>query len=101
MSGPPKVELGDLDGTHGWVRTSGFVNWIEDVASHQPQQRVHLGGDSTQEGVICTVWTDDIELEEGVGYYFGGIDDTYEKREEVQLKLVTKSWANEFWRRDQ
>ena len=100
MSGPPKVELGDLDGTQGLGRNAWFVNCSESVSSRQPQQRVHLGDDSTQEGVICTVWTDDIELEEGVGYYFGGIDDTYEKREEVQLKLVTKSWANEFWRRD-
>jgi hypothetical protein len=101
MSGPPSVELGDLSGTDRWVQTSGFVNWIEDVASHQPQQRVLLGDSSTREGVICTVWTDEIELKKGVGYYFGGIDGTYEKREEIQLKLVTNSWANEFWRKDQ
>jgi len=100
MSGLPFVELGDLDGTHGWVKTKGFVNWTEDVDSHQPRQRVKLGGDTTREGVVCTVWTDDIELEEGVGYYFGGIDDTYEKREEIQLKLIDQSWVNEFWRRD-
>jgi hypothetical protein len=100
MSGPPFVELGDLDGTHGWIRTKGFVNWIEDVASHQPYQRVALGDDTASEPVICTVWTEDIELEEGVGYYLGGVDDTYEKREEIQLKLYEKSWADEFWRRE-
>ena len=100
MSGPPFVELGDLDGTHGWVRTKGFVNWIEDVASHKPYQRVALGDDTASEPVICTVWTEDVELEEGVGYYLGGVDDTYEKREEIQLKLYDKSWADEFWRRE-
>jgi len=63
MSGLPFVELGDLDGTHGWVKTKGFVNWTEDVDSHQPRQRVKLGDDTTREGVVCTVWTDDIELE--------------------------------------
>ncbi|WP_262181354.1 hypothetical protein [Haloarcula laminariae] len=100
MSGPPFMKLGDLDGTHGWVRTKGFVNWIEDVASHQPYQRVALGDDTVSEPVICTVWTEDVELEEGVGYYLGGVDDTYEKREEIQLKLYEKSWADEFWRRE-
>lgn len=100
MSGPPFVELGELDGTHGWVKTKGFVNWIEDVASHRPYQRVKLGDDTTREGVVCTVWTDEIELEEGVGYYLGGVDDTYEKREEIQLKLYDQSWADEFWRRE-
>lgn len=100
MSGPPFVELGDLDGTRGWVTTKGFVNWIEDVASHQPRQRVKLGDDTAREGVICTVWTAEIELEEGVGYYFGGVDDTYEEREEIQLKLFDQSWANEFWRQE-
>lgn len=100
MSGPPFVELGDLDGTHGWVKTKGFVNWIEDVASHQPYQRVALSDDTTPEPVVCTVWTEDIELEKGVGYYLGGVDDTYDKREEIQLKLYEQSWANEFWRRE-
>jgi|AntRauMinimDraft_4_1070384.scaffolds.fasta_scaffold01658_1 hypothetical protein len=100
MSGVRFVELGDLDGTNGWVKTKGFVNWTEDVASHQPYQRVRLGDDTTQEGVVCTVWTDTIQLEEGVGYYLGGVDATYEKREEIQLKLFEKSWADEFWRRE-
>lgn len=99
MNGPPFVDLGDLDGTHGWVATKGFVNWIDDVASHQPRQRVGLGDDTAREGVVCTVWTEDIKLEEGVGYYFGGVDATYEKREEIQLQLSDSSWANEFWRR--
>jgi hypothetical protein len=100
MSRPPFVELGDLDGTHGSVRTKGFVNWIEDVASDQPYQRVALGDDTTSEPVICTVWSDEIKLEEGVGYYLSGFDDTYEKREEIQLKLYDTSWKNEFWRRE-
>jgi len=98
MSGPPFEELGDLDGTHGWVRTKGFVCWIEDVATRRPYQRMYLGDDTTDEPVVCTVWTDDIQLEEGVGYHLGGVDDTYDKREEVQLKLFDSSWANEFWR---
>lgn len=34
------MNLGDLDGTHGWIRTRGFVNWEEDVSSHMPRQRV-------------------------------------------------------------
>jgi len=101
MSDIPFVELGDLNGTHGFVKTKGFVNWVEDVASHQPRQRVRLGDDSTTgTGVVCTVFNDDIELETGVGYYFGGVDSTYEKRDEIQLKLVKKSWVNEFWRPD-
>ena len=71
MSDIPFVELGDLNGTHGFVKTKGFVNWVEDVASHQPRQRVRLGDDSTTgTGVVCTVFNDDIELETGVGYYF-------------------------------
>ena len=100
MSGLSFVELGDFDGTNGWVTTKGFVNWIEDVASHQPCQRVRISDDTTREPVVCTVWTADIELEKGVGYYLGGVDGTYEKREEIQLKLYEKSWANEFWRRE-
>lgn len=36
MSGIPFVKLGDLDGTHGWIKTKGFVNWVDDVASHKP-----------------------------------------------------------------
>jgi len=60
---------------------------------------VKLGDDTTREGVVCTVWTDDIELE-GSRLLLRGIDDTYEKREEIQLKLIDQSWVNEFWRRD-
>jgi len=99
MSGPPMVDLGDLDGTHGWVTTKGFVSWIGNVSSHRPYQRVGLSDDSTGSGsVVCTVWTDDIELEERVGYWFGGVDDVWEDGEEIQLKLYDQSWANEFWR---
>ena len=101
MSRIPFIKLGELNGTHGWVKTKGFVNWIDDVATHKPYQRVGLGDNSTKgEHVVCTVWTDDIELEEGVGYWFGGVDDVWEAGDEIQLKLVRKSWANEFWRRD-
>lgn len=97
MSGPPTVDLGDLDGTNGWVETKGFVSWVDNVASHQPRQRVGLSDDTTDGYVVCTVWTDDIELEERVGYWFGGVDDVWEAGEEIQLKLNGSSWANEFW----
>lgn len=101
MSAPPVVDLGDLDGTHGWVRTSGFVSWIDDVASHRPYQRVGLSDETTNGGyVVCTVWTDEIELEKGVGYWFGGVDDVWDEGEEIQLKLYESSWASEFWRPD-
>lgn len=97
MSGIEYVDLGNLDGTHGFIRTSGFVNWEEDVANHSPQQRVRLGDSSTSgKGVVCTVFTDDITLEAGSGYHFGGVDRTYGPYEEVQLSLYEKSWANEF-----
>lgn len=100
MSGLSHVDLGDLDGTHGWVKTKGFVSWIGDVASHRPYQRVGLSDNTTNGYVVCTVWTDTIELEKGVGYWLGGVDDVWEDGEEVQLKLYDQSWANEFWRPD-
>lgn len=101
MSGPPIVNLGDLDGTHGWVQTSGFVNWIDDVASRRPNQRIGLSDDTTNgRFVVCTVWTDEIKLEKGVGYWLCGVDDVWEEGEEIQLKLYEQSWANEFWRPD-
>lgn len=91
MSGAPFVELGDLDGTHGLVRTFGYVNWVEDVSSHRPRQRVGLGlyGDS----VVCTVWIDDVTLEKGVGYTLLGVDDVWPDGDEVQLKLKRNCWA--------
>lgn len=86
----------------GWVKTRGFVSWIGDVASDRPYQRVGLSDDTTKgSSVVCTVWTDDIDLEKRVGYYFGGVDDVWEDREEIQLKLIENSWANEFWRPDE
>jgi hypothetical protein len=97
MGGLDYVELGELDGTHGWVVTSGFVNWEENVASHMPRQRVRLGDESTSgRGVVCTVFNDDLRLEPGTGYYFVGKDRTYGSREEVQLSLYENSTARPF-----
>jgi hypothetical protein len=92
------VDLGDLDGTHGWIVTSGFVNWEEDVANHMPRQRVRLGDESTSgRGVVCTVFNDDLVLDEGCGYYLVGEDRTYDPREEVQLSLYENSTARKFY----
>lgn len=97
MSGLDYVDLGELDGTNGWIVTSGFVNWEEDVAHHMPRQRVRLGDESTSgKGVVCTVFDDDLVLEEGCGYRFVGVDRTYEPREEVQLSLFESSTARKF-----
>ena len=91
------VKLGDLDGTHGWIATSGFVNWEEDVANNMPRQRVRLGDDSTSgRGVVCTVFNDDLVLDEGCGYYFVGKDRVYEPAEEVQLSLFENSTIRKF-----
>lgn len=63
-----------------------------------PRQRVRLGDDSTEgSGVVCTVFTDDVDLEAGCGYYFVGVDRTYDAREEVQLSLVENSRAEKFY----
>lgn len=98
MSGLDYVELGELDGTHGWVVTSGFVNWEEDVASHMPRQRVRLGDESTDDaGVVCTVFNDELVLDEGCGYYLVGKDRTYDGREEVQLSLFDSSTVRKFY----
>lgn len=91
------VELGDLDGTNGWVQTSGFVAWVEEVANHVPWQRVALTDDSTDDPVICTIWTDDITLEKGGGYKLTGADRTYERYEEVQLQVGEKSQVEQFY----
>lgn len=97
MSDLEYVELGDLDGTHGWIVTSGFVNWEEDVAGHMPRQRVRLGDDSTSgRGVVCTVFNEDLVLEEGCGYYLVGKDRVYEPAEEVQLSLFENSSKRQF-----
>ncbi|QRV16730.1 hypothetical protein JMJ58_07640 [Haloterrigena salifodinae] len=92
------VELGELDGTHGWIVTSGFVNWEEDVSSPMPRQRVRLGDESTTgNGVVCTVFNEDIDLEEGCGYYLVGKDRTYDAGEEIQLSLYENSSARKFF----
>ncbi len=101
MSGLPYVELGDLDGTHGLIRTSGFVNWETDISTYKPFQRVGIGDSSINpRSVVCTVWTPDIDLEVGVGYYFVGVDTVWEKGNEIQLKLYDRCRATEFWRRE-
>lgn len=92
MSDIPRLDLGELDGTHGFVKTRGYVNWVDDVSTRQPHQRIGLGyyGDS----VVCTVWSDHITLEQGEYYWLGGVDATYDPYEEVQLQLGESSWAN-------
>jgi hypothetical protein len=98
MSGLDYIDLGELDGTHGWVVTSGFVNWEEDVTGHMPRQRVRLGDESTDgSGVVCTVFDDDLVLEEGCGYYFVGKDRTYDSRGEIQLSLFENSSIDKFY----
>lgn len=97
MNGP-YVELGDLNGGHGWVQTSGFVAWAEEVASQQPYQRVRLADESTDEPVVCTVWTEDaMTLEKGAGYRLTGCDATYEAYGEVQLKIGESSQIEQFY----
>lgn len=91
------IDLGELDGTHGWVQTSGFVAWTEELTSNVPHQRVRLADDSTDDPVVCTVWTDDLTLEEGAGYRLTGADATYDKYNEVQLKLGESSKTEQFY----
>lgn len=98
MSDLDYVDLCDLDGTHGWIVTSGFVNWEEDVNNHMPRQRVRLGDKSTGDnGVVCTVFNDDLDLETGCGYYLVGKDRTYDARGEVQLSLFENSSVRKFY----
>lgn len=98
MSDPPFITIDEFDGTHGYVKTKGFVNWEVDLASHIPRQKVVLG-DSSLGSVErpCVVWTDEISLEEGCGYFFGGVDYTWEEGEEIQLCLGDSGWANKFY----
>ncbi|WP_434531911.1 hypothetical protein ACODNH_23565 (plasmid) [Haloarcula sp. NS06] len=96
MNGP-YVDLDELDGTNGWVQTSGFVTWVEDVANHRPYQRLRLGDQDTSEPVVCTVWTDDIALDEGAGYRLTGADATYDPYGEVQLKVGESSQIEQFY----
>lgn len=63
MSGPLFIPVGDSDGMHGYVRTKDFMNWVEEVANNQLCQPVALGDNTTNEPIICTVWTLDINLE--------------------------------------
>lgn len=98
MSGPPFVTIDEFDGTQGYVKTKGFVNYEVDLRSHKPRQKVMLG--DSEVGDVqrpCVVYTEDIDLEEGCGYYFGGVDYAYEKAEEIQLVLGSSGWANKIY----
>jgi hypothetical protein len=46
-------------------------------------------GDSERGNVLlsCVVYAEDIALEKGYGYRFGGIDFVYENGEQIQLYL--------------
>jgi hypothetical protein len=102
MSGVPWVELEDLDGTHGWVRTSGFVRWVEDINSHQPRQRVRIGDDTTGgDPVVCTVFDQNKTLEQGCGYRLSGVDRVYDRYDEVQLMLVEESNIEKTYDKDE
>ena len=80
------------------MRTKGFVNWIVDLPCHQPRQKVMLG-DSERGDVLlpCVVYAEDIVLEKGYGYRFGGIDFVYENGEQIQLYLGNGAWADEIY----
>lgn len=91
------IDLGDLDGTNGWVQTSGFVAWTEDVANDVPYQRIRLADDTTDDPVVCTVWDKDMTLEEGAGYRLTGYDGTYPEWNEVQFKIGETSEKEKFY----
>lgn len=95
------VDLGDLNGGQGWVWTSAFVAWVEDLDSHVPYQRVRLSDDSADEPVVCTVWTDDVRLEKGAGYHLTGADATYEEYDEIQLQVGESSEVKQFYPPDE
>lgn len=98
MSRPEFITLDEFDGTHGYVQTKGFVNWIIDLPCHKPRQKVILGDSSLGDVKRpCVVASDDIYLEKGCGYRFGGVDYVYEDREEIQLYLGDSGWARKFY----
>lgn len=97
MSGPPFVTLDEFDGSQGFVKTKGFVNWEIDLRSHKPRQKVMLGDNEVGTMRPCVVYAEDIHLEKGCGYTFGGIDRVYEPGEEIQLYLSENSWADKFY----
>lgn len=98
MSGPPFITIDEFDGTQGYVKTKGFVNRIIDLPCHQPRQKVVLGDSSLGDVQRpCVVYADDISLEKGCGYVFGGIDYAYEDSDEIQLCLGDSGWASKFY----
>jgi len=98
MSGPPRITLDEFDGTHGFVKTKAFVNYHLDIAHHEPYQKVMLGNNKECDTQLpCVVFNEDIHLEKGHGYWFGGFDNEWEDGGEIQLKLHPNSWANEFY----
>ncbi len=98
MSSVPFITLEEFDGSQGYVKTKGFVNWEVDLRSHAPRQKVVLGDSELGDVQLpCVIYADDIDLEEGCGYIFGGFDYAYEKTEEIQLLLGTGSWIKKIY----
>jgi hypothetical protein len=97
MSDIPFISIDEFDGTNGFVKTKAFVNWEVDLNAHQPRQKVVLGDSEAGDVTLpCVVYTGDIDLEPGCGYYFGGVDYEWESGEQIQLCLGTNSWATKF-----
>ncbi|NHN41829.1 hypothetical protein G9C85_09325 [Halorubellus sp. JP-L1] len=98
MSDIPTIGIDEFDGTHGYVNTKAFVNYEIDIDAFQPRQKVMLG-DSELGDVQrpCVVYSDDITLEEGCGYRFGGIDYAWDDGEEIQLCLGDNGWVDKFY----
>lgn len=98
MSGPPFIHIDEFDGTNGYVKTIAFVNYTIDLCSHEPHQKVMLGnGDRGDVERPCVVFNDDITLDEGCGYVFGGYDNEWEEGEEIQLKLLNNGWVRKIY----
>lgn len=98
MSGIKFLPIDEFDGTNGFVRTKGFVDRVIELPCHQPRQKVVLGdselGDVNRPCIVCV---EDITLEKGCGYFFGGIDYVWEDGDEIQLRLDKGSWARKFY----
>ena len=98
MSNPPFIHIDEFDGTNGYVKTKAFVNYTIDLDSHEPHQKVVLG--NSDRGDVerpCVVFNDDITLDEGCGYVFGGYDNEWDDGEEVQLKLLDNGWVRKIY----
>lgn len=98
MSGPPFIHIDEFDGTHGYVKTRAFVNYTIELRSHEPHQKVVLG--NSDRGDVerpCVVFNDDITLDEGCGYVFGGFDNQWDDGEEIQLKLSEGAWIRKIY----